>query len=147
MDNLIYALLALVAGATGPVQAGINSRLRESWAGDAVTASFVSFLVGTVALGAYMLATRAPWPGAVARVPLWHWSGGLLGAFFVTMTVFLAWKLGATAMFALLVAGQLAASLALDHYGLLGYPVQHLSWQRALGVALLVAGAVLVRRG
>ena len=146
MENMLLLLLAFVAGATGPVQAGVNSRLRESWAGDAVTATFVSFLVGTLVLLGYLLATRAPWPGSFSRVPLWHWSGGVIGAFFVTITVFLAWRLGATTMFALLVAGQLAASLALDHFGLLGYPVQQLNWQRVLGVALLMAGVVLVRR-
>lgn len=147
MENLLYAALALLAGATAPVQAGINSRLRETWAGDAVMASFISFLVGTAVLFCYLVASRAPWPGLPVRVPWWQWTGGALGAFFVTMTIFLSWRLGATAMFALLVAGQLAASLVLDHYGLLGYPVQPLSWQRVLGVILLLAGVLLVRRG
>jgi transporter family-2 protein len=50
-------------------------------------------------------------------------------------------------MFALVVAGQLMASLALDNWGLLGYPVRPLSWERLLGTALLVAGVVLIRRG
>lgn len=147
MESLLYVVLALLAGATAPVQAGINSRLRESWAGDAVTASLVSFVVGTLALACYLVATRTPWPGLPARVPWWQWSGGVLGAFFVTMTIFLSWRLGATAMFALVVAGQLAASLALDHWGLLGYPAQPMSWSRVLGAGLLVAGVVLVRRG
>ncbi|MCK9241263.1 DMT family transporter [Desulfocurvus sp.] len=147
MENLLYVVLALLAGATAPVQAGINSHLRQSWAGDAVTASLVSFVVGTLALTAYLVAVRAPWPGLPVRVPWWQWTGGLFGAFFVTMTVLLSWRLGATAMFALVVAGQLVASLALDHWGLLGYPVRPLSWERLLGTALLVAGVVLIRRG
>lgn len=147
MENLFYILLALVAGATAPTQAGINARLRESWAGDSITAAFVSFLVGTVVLASYLLVTRGGWPEGMGRVPLWQWTGGVLGAFFVTMTVLLAWRLGATAMFALIVAGQLSASLFLEHYGLLGYTVQPLSWQRVLGVVLLVAGVLLVRKG
>lgn len=146
--DILYILLAVAAGATAPTQAGINAQLQGTWAQTPAFASLVSFLVGTVALVVYLLVTRTPAPGmaGMGTVPLWQWSGGLLGAFFVTMTVLLAYKLGATTMFSLLVAGQLSASLVLEHNGLLGYPVHAVSWQRLLGVALVVAGVVLVRR-
>lgn len=146
--DIIYLLLAVAAGATAPIQAGINGQLKASWAGDAVLASFVSFVVGTLTLGLYMVLTRLPLPSlpGSGQVPWWHWSGGTLGAFFVTMTILLAYRLGGTTLFALVVAGQLMASLYLDHFGLLGYPVQALSWQRLAGVAFLVVGVVLIRK-
>lgn len=146
--EIIYLLLAVAAGATAPIQAGINGQLKGSWAGDPVLASLVSFLVGTVTLIAYILATRVPVPplSTMGQAQWWHWSGGVLGAFFVTMTILLAYRLGGTTLFALVVAGQLAASLALDHFGLLGYPVHPISLPRLAGVALLVAGVVLIRK-
>jgi transporter family-2 protein len=46
----------------------------------------------------------------------------------------------------LLVAGQLAAGAVIDRYGLFGFERIALSWPRALGIALLAAGAILTLR-
>jgi len=54
-------------------------------------------------------------------------------------------RLGAATTIALFIAGQLAASLAFDHFGALGVPVHPLDIKRALGVACLVAGVALIR--
>ncbi|MGE4265341.1 MAG: DMT family transporter [Desulfovibrio sp.] len=138
-------LTALVAGALMPVQAGVNARLRDSL-GDPLMASLVSFCVGTAALLAFILVTRTPWPGlaAASAAPWWSWCGGALGAFFVAVTIILAFKLGATGLMAWIIAGQLIGSVLLDHYGALGFAVREVSWQRLAGVLLLFAGAVLV---
>ena len=138
-------LTALVAGALMPVQAGINARLRD-FLGDPLVASLVSFSVGTVALILFVLFARIPLPtlGMASAAPWWTWLGGALGAFFVAVSVILAYKLGATGLMAWIIAGQLVASLLLDHNGALGFAVREASWPRLLGVALLFGGAVLV---
>lgn len=138
-------LTALVAGALMPVQAGVNARLRE-FLGDPILASLVSFCVGSVVLFGYALITRAPWPtmAAAAQAPLWSWFGGALGAFFVAVSVILAFKLGATGLMAWIIAGQLIASVLLDHTGAIGFAVREVSWPRIAGVVLLLGGAVLV---
>jgi bacterial/archaeal transporter family-2 protein len=144
---VFYVLLALVAGACLPTQAGINVHLNH-WTRSPILAAGISFAVGTLALMAYAALTRIPLPAvsALAGRPWWIWSGGLLGAFFVTATVILAPKLGAAAMLALIIAGQMVASLALDHLGLLGYTVHPVNGWRMAGVALIVAGVVLIKR-
>ena len=38
---------------------------------------------------------------ALARIPWWHWTGGLLGALYVVTAVVVAPRLGATALIAL----------------------------------------------
>jgi transporter family-2 protein len=58
----------------------------------------------------------------------------------------LAPRLGVATTIALVVAGQMLAAVALDHYGLLGVPVRPVNAWRGLGAALLVAGVVLLRR-
>jgi transporter family-2 protein len=143
----LYVLFAMAAGAMMPVQAGINLRLRGSL-GDPVWAAAVSFGVGTVALLAYLLVTRTPAPsfGMAASAPAWAWTGGALGAFFVFATIVLAGQIGAASMMAWLLAGQLIAALALDHFGVVGYQVHTVSWPRVFGVCLLLAGAVLVNK-
>ncbi len=143
----LFILMALVAGFSLPTQAGINAQL-NLWTRSPVWAAAVSFAVGTAALILYGLALCIPWPAAAdaAGRPWWIWSGGVLGAFFVAATVVLVPRLGAATMITLIVAGQMIASLLLDHYGLLGYPVRPMNLERLFGVALVVAGAWLIRR-
>ena len=143
----LLALLALVIGAVLPLQAGINAQLRGAL-GHPVTTALVSFLVGTLALAVVCLVLRVPVPtsAALSRSAGWHWTGGLLGAVYIAAAVVLAPRLGATALVALVVTGQLVASLALDHFGWVGYPHRPVDAPRLLGVALLVAGVLLVQR-
>ncbi len=143
----VYILLALIAGACAPTQAGINSQLRL-WTNDAVLAALISFAVGTVALAVYVTALRIPWPplGTAVGLPWWQWTGGFLGAFLVAVTVILAPKLGASTMIAFFVAGQMIASLFLDHFGLVGYHIHPVNMGRILGAVLLVAGVVMIEK-
>lgn len=145
--KILLVTLALVAGAFMPIQAGVNSRLRFL-IGDPVSAAMISFAVGTLGLAAYVIALRKPWPDAalVSAAPWWLWTGGLMGAFFVAASVVLAPRLGAAAMMAWLIAGQLTASVLLDHFGLIGYALREASPLRLVGAGLLVVGAVLVQR-
>ncbi|PKN08731.1 MAG: hypothetical protein CVU73_05655 [Deltaproteobacteria bacterium HGW-Deltaproteobacteria-8] len=141
----LIMLIALLAGALMPVQAGINARLRE-FLGDPLVASLVSFSIGTVTLALVVLTMRIPLPSLAmaAQAPWWTWIGGAMGAFFVAVTVILAFKLGATGLMAWIIAGQLVGSVLLDHHGAIGFAVREASWQRLVGVALLFGGAVLV---
>lgn len=141
-----FILLALVAGFCLPTQAGINTQL-NLWSQSAILAATISFAVGTIGLFIYALCLRIPWPavGSIPHHPWWIWTGGLLGAFLVASTVVLAPRLGAASMIALIVAGQMTASLALDHFGWLGYQVQPVSGLRLLGVVFLIGGVVLIR--
>ena len=55
-------------------------------------------------------------------------------------------KLGAATFIALLVAGQMLASVTLDHFGWIGLAQRPLDLPRAMGVLLLIGGVVLIRR-
>ncbi len=146
--TLLYLAMALIAGATIPVQAGMNARL-NFFAGSPVTASIISFMAGTATLIVYALITRVPvpGPGAFAGAPWWIWTGGILGAFFVTSCVILVDKVGAVSMLALILAGQMAASVILDHFGILGYNVNPVSAAKIAGIVLICAGVMLIRIG
>jgi len=109
----------------------------------------VNFAVGLVALLALLLLRGVRPPAAVelARAPWWAWTGGLLGAFYVTAVVLLAPRLGVATTLALVIAGQALGSLVVDHYGLVGMAVRGMSLARAAGAGLLVLGVILIRRG
>jgi transporter family-2 protein len=145
--ELLYILLALIAGSCAPTQAGINSQL-SMIARSPVLAALISFAVGTVSLAVYSGATRIPWPEprSFSNLPWWIWTGGCLGAFLVAVTILVASRLGAATLMASMVAGQMAASLVLDHYGLVGYSVRPISLWRIVGVILLVAGVIIIRK-
>ena len=107
----------------------------------------MSFAVGTIVLGAFAFTRGLQWPISNAtKAPWWIWTGGLLGAYLVTSIIVLAPRLGATTLIALIIAGQMTTALALDHYGILGFQFHPVRWERLLGVALLLIGAVLIRK-
>lgn len=148
MNHLsFYLLLALAAGSCLPTQAGINSQLNQLIRSPIMTAA-ISFLMGTVSLIIYASINGNALPPihSVKEGPWWIWFGGLLGAFLVASTVVLAPKLGATSMLSLIIAGQMITSVILDHFGILGYPVQPISIQRFFGASLIIAGVFLIRR-
>ena len=137
---------ALAIGFAIPLQAAINSQLKLNLDGSTVLAAFVSFAVGTVALGVLALATgeRVGALAQLGRAPAWQLTGGLLGALFVFGTTLLAPRIGLAAMTALLVAGQVLVSLLMDRGGWLGLPVRELTLTRSTGALLVVGGVLLV---
>jgi bacterial/archaeal transporter family-2 protein len=145
--EVYYVILALLAGACAPTQAGINSQL-GSIAGDPSIAAMISFMVGAIGLTTYVVVTGVPWPSIriFGEVPWWMWTGGLLGAILVFVSIVLAPKLGATATLGLIVAGQMVVSVVLDHFGLVGYEEHPTNIWRILGVILLLVGVVLIKK-
>ncbi len=147
LSTTFLLLCSLLAGACAASQAGVNAQLRLALHSP-IQAAFLSFLTGTLLLGVIALLLDAPWPAAEALtdIPWWAWLGGLLGAFNVAMSVYLAPKLGALTLAISIVGGQLLASMVLDHNGWLGYPRIEMSLPRMLGAVLIVAGVFLVAR-
>lgn len=147
----LYAVVTIVMGMLLALQAGVNAELRR-WVGGPLRATFVSvvfsFTLAGATLAASSLLQRRPWPTAahLASAPWWVWIGGVLGATYVAATVMLVPRLGAFLFLALVVVGQMLASLLLDHFGLVGLARQPITAGRALGAVLLVVGVVLCRR-
>ncbi len=142
----IPTVLAVSAGLSLVVQQALNANLRTAL-NSAAWSGFTSYLVGVVCMAAFAFLVRDPVPSlaTAGRVPLLSWSGGLFGAIFIALAIFLIPRLGAATFFALLIAGQMLGSIMFDHFGLLGLPVHPVSSVRILGAALLVGGVVLIR--
>ena len=148
MPKAALLLLGFAAGAMAAVQAVVNARLRHA-VSSPFQVALLSFGVGTLALIGIVAATGRSFAGAsFASVPWWAWTGGLLGAGYITTAVVVAPRIGALALMALVIAGQLLAALVLDHFGLLGLRRMPVTSSRLAGAALLLAGLFLVlRRG
>lgn len=145
--NYVYILLAFLTGIAISVQAGVNANLRQSLT-NPVLAAAVSFGTGFVSLLVMLLASGVSVPAieTVRQVSWWKWTGGLIGAVYVTTVIVSVPKIGTANLVSLSVAGQLLAAVVLDHYGLLGFAVHPANGWRLLGMVLIMAGALLVVR-
>ena len=141
-------LLAVIAGAVVPFQSAINANLGRGL-GHPLWATLASLLVSILVLLPLMLAMRVPLPSMafISKAPLWMWAGGAFGVCFISLALVLLPKLGASGFMALALAGQVVASLVLDHFGWFGLVQRHVSLPRVLGVAMLMAGVVLIQFG
>ena len=139
--------LACVAGSLMAVQTPTNALLGRAL-GSPISAAFVSFVIGTLALGLILLVVSVrPDPATVRSLPWYAWIGGLYGAFFVAVATYGAPKIGVAALLTAAVTGQLIAAAILDHFGAFGMVKQSLSMMRVSGLTLVSLGVVLVFRG
>jgi transporter family-2 protein len=146
MLQALFILFAVLAGTAVALQTGVNSQLRFCL-NNPLQAGFVSFAVGTLVLAIVALPQGIRWNfGEMSGFPWWVWTGGLLGAFFVISAILLVPRFGAATYLVLNLTGQMITAVILDHYGLLGFPVQRISFLRIVGAILLVLGVVLIRR-
>lgn len=145
-SNYFFIILAVLAGMMMPTQAAINNKL-AGHVGSPVLSAFISFVVGTIALFFYILATGIPLGNLLSakNASVIAWMGGILGAFFVA-TITLVPRLGVALTFSLVIAGQMLVTLVIDHYGLLSVPVKEISIPRVLGVTLTTIGVILIRK-
>lgn len=144
----ILMFSTLFIGALLPVQAVLNTKLGKQTGGPLIS-STLSFLVGLIGLLVINLVVNY---SSVSNMKLssvspWYlWTGGLLGAIYVTCVIFVNQQQGVALTFALVVAGQIFISLLIDHFGLLGSFVRPITIPKIIGALLIIAGLVLVKK-
>ena len=148
MNPTALAIAAvIIGGALTALQGPTNARLAGAVASP-VNAALISFAVGTVALMILAAALQTkPDMAATRALPLSAWLGGLYGAVFVVAAAYAVPRLGVATTIVLMVAGQMLLSLVLDHFGFMGVPKQPITLTRLAGVAMLIGGVLLVRKG
>lgn len=145
MDRGLAVLLTACAGGLIALQAPINAGLGK--ATGSLPAALISFLVGTVALGAIVvLSGKAGGLGSTFDVSWYYLLGGLLGAVYVANALVAVSVVGAGGVAAATITGQLTFSVVIDRLGLFGLDQVPFSPERVAGVVLLLAGTVLIVR-
>jgi transporter family-2 protein len=139
-------MLMVAAGGFIALQAPINGMLGRT-VGTFAAAS-VSFAIGTAALVMVTLLVGGGFGelGEARQLPWYYLTGGALGAIYVTSALFTVRTLGAGAVTAATIAGQLTAAVLVDRLGVLGLEQRPLSIARLVGVALLAIGTYLIVR-
>ena len=144
---LLLSGVAVFAGTLFPIQTAVNARLAAGIGGP-ILSTLISFVAGLTALTIIVVATTHHYPDwqTVRRMPPWIFVlGGLLGATYLCLNVYLVPRIGSGAMMALAIAGQMLSALVLESNGALGLAVRDLTAGRLIGAALVVSGAAMVR--
>jgi transporter family-2 protein len=141
--KLLFAALAIAAGVAAALQAATNAGLSKSAGlGPALVVNTVVVLIGALGLWAALGARTTSFPESVSWT---FYLGGLYGFVIIASLAFVFPRIGAAYAIALMVAGQCGAALLVDHFGLVGMPRDPVTMQRVIGVALVAAGAVVMR--
>jgi bacterial/archaeal transporter family-2 protein len=146
--NLQYSVIALItlAGIGLAMQAAINARMSEVVQSPTMSA-LINFAVGGVLL-VVMLVLGIFGRGRLSTIgaaPWWAWTGGILGAIWVTVAIVAVPKVGTALTIAAVIFGQLVGAAVLDTIGLLGVPRIPLSPWRIAGAALLFLGVLMMQ--
>lgn len=144
--KITWIIIALFSGALLPIQAGLNSRLGKTLESP-VYAAMISFLVGVTAIILYSILTKqhASWQG-LKSAPAYIWFGGILGAFYVTVTILAFPRIGPALTFGLVVAGQVIIGVLLDHFNILVAQQHSINIWRVMGILLIICGVIIVRK-
>lgn len=124
MSAIVYGLVAALVGASFAVQPVLNVEISRGTGSPlwAAMASIAVSLATLLVLASTGIAGRFPM-GQLLSLPPWVMLGGVIGAGVVICSIWLTPIIGTAAFFAWLIAGQLIASLVIDHIGLLAVPV------------------------
>jgi transporter family-2 protein len=147
LTRFVLFLLVALGGAGLAMQMAWNARLRAS-TGSPVLTTIISVYVTLLALALVWASGTTP-RGAIppfSSLPKWAWFGGIFAAYYLVASLIAIPKLGVAAVFALVIAGQMAAALVLDATGAFGGVQISLSPLRLFGTALLLIGVILMQK-
>jgi transporter family-2 protein len=135
-------ILAVSAGVAIAFQVVVNAvGLRDLGLG-----ALIGVSGATTALAGLAWALFAARPEATGRALLCAVASGLLGAFILSTIVLAANRAGLAQTLSLVIASQLVFGLAIDRIGVFGPAAQELGILKILGIALILAGGILVVR-
>ncbi|TWF59148.1 DMT family transporter [Neorhizobium alkalisoli] len=149
LQFLLVVLAAIAAGAAQGTQAVYNAAIAKA-IGGVLPAALISMLVAAAILFTIMLVRQTAFPSFAvlqANAPYPLFIGGACGAIILMGVLTSVPVLGSAAVIVLFIFGQLAASITLDHFGAIGLVQHPVSVLRLVGLACVLAGAVLVIKG
>jgi transporter family-2 protein len=145
MDRGLAVIMMAAVGGVIALQPPINAGLGR--ATGSLAAALVSFLVGTLILALIVgLSGQASGLGSTFDVRWYYLLGGVLGALWVASSLVAVKSIGAGSVVAATITGQLIGAVVADRLGILGLSETPITFDRALGVALLLVGTYLVVR-
>lgn len=139
----MYELLCLLSGVVLAVVITTNGSLAGYYG--AYMGAVIVHIVGTVVAYAAVKAAKQPWRPK-HKLPLWMYSGGIIGIVTTVFQNFAFGQLGATAVMALSLFGQTLTALVVDGFGILGAEKRKIGKSTVIGVLVSVCGVLYMLR-
>src|SRR5512142_21495 len=140
LTALIGTLGGISVGLQGPIAAQMGKRVGSA------ASSFVVHVSGAFLSGALLLARGGEDIRNWRSLSWYMLASGFFGVVLYLTINHTMPRLGATTALSLIIIGQLAMGVLVDHFGLFGTAVRPLDLWRAAGLVLLMAGGYLVVR-
>jgi len=146
MKTLAFFAIGIAAGALITLQSVLNAALGEKAGnlGSVLALTLVSIAVLLLLIPAFP--STANFKGLPGPSEWYLYIGGALGVAILAAPILLIPKIGATLTLTAMVLGQLLMALLIDHWGLFNAPRIEINLARIIGLALLIMGAVLIKR-
>lgn len=132
-----------VAGIGIPIMAILNGSLGIKLGSPALAATILFAVGGGVSLGYFFLSGGLPNAPIQQPISIIFYLGGLFVVFYILSITWVAPKFGVGNAISLVLLGQLISMAIIDHYGLLGAPVNSMTIQRVGGLSFMILGVYL----
>jgi transporter family-2 protein len=131
-------------GVAMSLQNALNTQLRE-YLHSPLQSALLSFLVGTIVLAllVFFQSAEKPTLTTFTQIPWFLWLGGFLGVYAISLSIYAAPKLGFLTLTGVIIFGQIAMSMLLDHFGWFSTEKTPINWQRLLGSIVIFIGVFL----
>ncbi len=153
--NLFWKFLGVLVGVSSAIQTAVNGKLGAEL-NSPLQASLVSFSVGIFFLSLVCLvlffrnfSSHSPNNFSLEkfRGPWWMFTGGILGALFILVNIFLVKRIGTGLSIISTITGMILGGVAIDSLGLFHAPVKKIKPMKVLGIALMFAGIFGIKLG
>lgn len=143
-NMLSFATIMLLAGIGIPIMAAMTSSLGKHLSSPVAASTFAFFIAFCIALLALMI-TDKPFVKQIPSAPKYLFVAGAFVAFYVLSISFVAPHFGIGNAIFFVLLGQLLSAAIIDHYGLFGAQINHLSTMRVSGILVMVFGVWLTQ--
>ena len=141
---LSFATIMLLAGIGIPIMAAMTSSLGKHLNSPVAASAFAFFMAFCIALIALMISDK-PFVKQIPSAPKYLFVAGAFIAFYVLSISFVAPHFGVGNAIFFVLLGQLLSAALIDHYGLFGAQINHLSTMRVSGILVVVFGVWLTQ--
>lgn len=142
MQHALILLGVLIAGMGLSVEAGLLGPLGEQVGHLSATLSI--FLVGALLLSVALVFTPNRQLTTLFKQPRWLLTGGILGPVYVIVLTLATPLVGVGMTMVGILCGQVAASVAIDHFGWLGSEQRKVDGYRIGALAMILAALWLM---
>ncbi|MBZ2405988.1 DMT family transporter [Liquorilactobacillus hordei] len=141
-----WRVFGIITGSFSAIQSAINGHLGVIL-NSSINAAFFSFLIGTIFLWLIVLIKdrKSLKNLKSSQIAWWNWTGGLLGAIFVTGNSFLVPHLGTGVVTVIVLIGMIIGSLLVDHFGLFLSPKHPVQLTQIIGIIVMVIGVGIIK--